>query len=81
MRTAVELVQDKSNLRPYPRSERVVDRLFEHLFKAGVITYQCAGFANGDGDAVMIGPPYIITESEVDFVIRSLQSAIEELLD
>jgi adenosylmethionine-8-amino-7-oxononanoate aminotransferase len=81
MMRAVELVQDKSNLRPYPRSERVVERLFEHLFKAGVITYQCAGFANGDGDAVMIGPPYIITESEVDFVIRSLQSAIEELLD
>lgn len=78
---SIELAQDKSDLKPYPRSERVVERLFEHLFKAGVITYQCAGFVNGDGDAVMIGPPYIITESELDFVIRSIKSAIEEILD
>jgi adenosylmethionine-8-amino-7-oxononanoate aminotransferase len=77
---AVELVQDKEELKPYPRSERVVERLFEHLFAAGVITYQCSGFANGDGDAVMIGPPYIITESELDYVIQSLQAGIEALL-
>jgi len=77
---AVELVQGESDLKPYPRSERVAERLFEYLFRAGVITYQCAGFVNGDGDAVMIGPPYIITESEIDFVISTIKSAIEELL-
>jgi adenosylmethionine-8-amino-7-oxononanoate aminotransferase len=77
---AVELVQDKRDLKPYPRSGRVAERMFEHLFAAGVITYPCAGFVNGDGDAVMIGPPFIITESELDEVIRILAAGIDALL-
>jgi hypothetical protein len=77
---AVELVEDKPSLRPYPRSERVVERLAEHLFKAGVIIYPCAGFVNGDGDALMIGPPFIISENEIDFVIRTINASIEKLL-
>ncbi|HHP7233981.1 MAG TPA: aspartate aminotransferase family protein [Desulfobacterales bacterium] len=77
---SVELVQDKRDLKPYPRSGRVAERMFEHLFAAGVITYPCAGFVNGDGDAVMIGPPFIITEAELDEVIRILAAGIDALL-
>lgn len=77
---AVELVADKPSLKPYPRSDGVAERLADHLFRAGVITYPCTGFVNGNGDALMIGPPFIITENELDVVIQTIDASIKELL-
>lgn len=77
---AVELVQDKQTKKPYPRSAKVAERLFDRLLEIGVLTYTCAGFVDGDGDALMIGPPFIITENELDFVVKAIQEAIQDLL-
>ncbi|MFO7598796.1 MAG: aspartate aminotransferase family protein [Candidatus Desulfacyla sp.] len=80
MMWAVELVQDKSSLRPYPRKEKVTERLHEQLLEAGVITYTCTGFANGDGDALMLGPPFIISEEELGMAVDTIADKIREVL-
>jgi len=80
MMWAIELVQDKASLRPYPRKDKVTERLHESLMKAGVITYTCTGFANGDGNALMLGPPFIISEEELRMAVDTIEAKITEVL-
>jgi adenosylmethionine-8-amino-7-oxononanoate aminotransferase len=76
---AIEVVRDKESLEPYPRKDKIAEQLADQLTAMGVLTYKCTGFAHGDGDAVMLGPPFIISESEIDFTVHSLQQAIDQL--
>ena len=46
------------------------------LMDLGIILYKCVGFANGDGDAIMLGPPFIISESELDMAIDAIEQVL-----
>ncbi|HVO83454.1 MAG TPA: aminotransferase class III-fold pyridoxal phosphate-dependent enzyme [Syntrophobacteria bacterium] len=76
----VEFVQDKETLRPFPRRDRVVERLWEALFDQGIILYRSAGLAGTDGDALVIGPPFIIKPEEVDRLVDALGRTVESVL-
>lgn len=80
MMWAVEFVREKEMLTPFPREERVTETIWDHLMASGVITYTCIGFAGGEGDAIMLGPPFIITNEELDRVVASLVSVVEKVL-
>ena len=45
MMWGVEFVQNKNTLQPFPRSEKVAERLWEALFDRGIITYKSTGMA------------------------------------
>ena len=77
---AIELVEDKDRLTPYPRSMKVAENLFKKLLDVGLITYPCMGFAGGQGDALMLGPPFIITEEQLNFCVEKIKSVILEIL-
>jgi adenosylmethionine-8-amino-7-oxononanoate aminotransferase len=77
---AVEFVKEKETLKPFPRAEKVAERTWEALMASGVITYTCIGFAGGEGDAIMFGPPFVITREELDWVVATLESVLEEVL-
>lgn len=76
---AIELVEDKADLKPYMRSQKIAEKLFDLLFESGIITYPCSGFTNGNGDAVMIGPPFVIRKEELEFLIQEIESAINKI--
>jgi adenosylmethionine-8-amino-7-oxononanoate aminotransferase len=76
----IEIVKDKATLMPFPRQDKVAERLWEALFKKGIITYKSTGLAGIDGDAFMVGPPYIIEENEINLLINSIGRVIEELI-
>jgi adenosylmethionine-8-amino-7-oxononanoate aminotransferase len=62
----VELVADRSTARPFPRSERVTERVVDAARDVGLLLYSSTGCADGtDGDLVMFGPPFVITEDEL----------------
>ncbi|MDZ7698051.1 MAG: aspartate aminotransferase family protein [Deltaproteobacteria bacterium] len=74
---AVEIVADKDTLAPFPRSEKITERIRQHLMDAGIITYPSVGFGpEGDGDGIMFGPPFVITEAEIDQVVDGFELAI-----
>jgi adenosylmethionine-8-amino-7-oxononanoate aminotransferase len=76
----VELVRDRKTLEPFPRTEKVTERLWEHLFQEGIIVYKCIGFADGNGDALVVAPPFTICRQEIDLLADKLGKAIEAAL-
>ncbi|TDD51516.1 aspartate aminotransferase family protein [Kribbella antibiotica] len=78
---AVELVADRETKAPFPRSERVAERIVAAAKERGVLLYHSTGCANGtEGDLLVFGPPLVITPAEVTEVAKGSANAIREIL-
>jgi adenosylmethionine-8-amino-7-oxononanoate aminotransferase len=76
----VELVRDKKTKEPFPRSRKLVEEVASRAFAKGLIIYYGTGMANGvDGDTVVLGPPFVIEERELDDVVSLLEETFSEL--
>ncbi|MFN8517792.1 MAG: aminotransferase class III-fold pyridoxal phosphate-dependent enzyme [Chloroflexota bacterium] len=74
----VELVADRETRHPFPRSARVTERIVAAARDAGVLVYSGTGNANGsDGDQILLGPPFVITDAELERVVDVVAGAIE----
>lgn len=75
----VEFVSDRATKVPFPRAARFARRVADAAFDNGLIVYPCTGCADGvAGDLVMIAPPFIITDAQMDEVVRLLREAVLE---
>jgi adenosylmethionine-8-amino-7-oxononanoate aminotransferase len=73
----VELVMDKDTKAPFARSEKVAERLVKNAQELGLVLWSNIGHADGErGDLVMVAPPFIITEDEIDTLVTRLGEAI-----
>ncbi|WP_044246843.1 aminotransferase family protein [Chondromyces apiculatus] len=78
----VELVEDKATKRPFPRARKVVEGLLGALFAEGLILWPNTGHADGEnGDLVMVGPPLVITEGDVDELVEKLARGIMQHME
>ncbi len=74
----VELVRDRATKAPYPRSARLVETVLRIAREHGLLLYSGTGNANGtDGDIVLLGPPFVITEPELVRVADGLRDALD----
>jgi adenosylmethionine-8-amino-7-oxononanoate aminotransferase len=73
----VEIVSDRDTKRPFARAERVTERLIANAFERGLTLYPAAGCAGAEGDAVMLGPPFVITDQEMRQAVDTLVEALE----
>jgi hypothetical protein len=80
MMWGVELVGNRATLEPFSRHEQVTERLWEALFQRGVIVYKSTGLAGKNGDALVIGPPFTITEEDIELIAEAVGQAIEQVL-
>jgi adenosylmethionine-8-amino-7-oxononanoate aminotransferase len=75
----VELVADRETRAPFPRSERVTERVLRAGREAGVLLYSGTGLADGtNGDAIVLGPPFVVTDEELVAIADRLAAAIEQ---
>jgi adenosylmethionine-8-amino-7-oxononanoate aminotransferase len=78
---AVELVADAATRRPFPRAERRAERVARAALEAGLIVYPSTGCATGtEGDVVMLAPPLVVTDAELDEMVALLGRAIRTAL-
>ena len=76
----IELVEDKTSLQPFPRKEQVTEHLWQWLFDRGIIVYRSTGLAGLDGDALVIGPPFIVTNEDIQLLVEEVGTCVEEIL-
>ena len=76
----VELVQDRNTKQPFPREAKATERVVQAARDRGLIVYSSTGCADGtNGDLVMLGPPFVITEAELDEAVQKTREAIASL--
>ncbi len=73
----IELVADRGTKAPFARSAQVTERVVAGARDAGLLLYSSTGHVDGrDGDLLMLGPPFVITDDELDLVVERTAAAI-----
>jgi adenosylmethionine-8-amino-7-oxononanoate aminotransferase len=76
----IEFVRDKATRLPFPRAAGIAGRVAQAAMEAGVVTYPIQGCVDGDlGDHILIAPPFIVGEKEIQLIVGALESAIEKV--
>lgn len=77
----LELVADRATKRPLDPALRVSARLKAEALEAGLLCYPMGGAIDGErGDHVLLAPPFVVAESQLDELIDKLQRAIASTL-
>jgi adenosylmethionine-8-amino-7-oxononanoate aminotransferase len=72
--TAIEFVKDQETRDPFPRTFRFTEKVIDLAFERGLCLYPGTGFVDGvNGDMVMVGPPFVIEEGQIDELIEILE--------
>jgi adenosylmethionine-8-amino-7-oxononanoate aminotransferase len=74
----IEFVEDAGSRAPFPREKRFAERFTAQAERAGLMVWPNTGHADGtNGDLVVLAPPYIISEAEIDEIVARFRSALE----
>ncbi len=77
----IELVEDRASKAPFAPARALAARVKRAAFEAGLICYPMGGTRDGrHGDHVLLAPPFIIDEAQVDEVVGKLAGAIDTAL-
>ena len=74
----VEFVEDRATRRAYPRAARIAEGVLTAARERGVLVYMGSGNADGvDGDTIILGPPFVITDDELQRVAEVIAEAVD----
>ncbi|HEX3265056.1 MAG TPA: aspartate aminotransferase family protein [Candidatus Limnocylindrales bacterium] len=74
----LELVADRETRAPFPRTERLTERIVLAARERGVLLYSGTGLADGtNGDSILLGPPFVVTDPELETIADVLATAID----
>jgi adenosylmethionine-8-amino-7-oxononanoate aminotransferase len=78
---AVEFVADKETKKPFPRELRACESLAAAARDQGLVVWPNPGHWKGEGDLVLLAPPFVISEGEIEEAIFLLKTSWEKTLD
>jgi len=77
----LELVQDKASKTPFDPAKTVNSLIKKAAMDAGLMCYPMGGTIDGKcGDHIMISPPFILTEAQIDELVTKLKTAVDKVL-
>ncbi|MEA2607792.1 MAG: hypothetical protein QOJ75_35 [Chloroflexota bacterium] len=77
----LELVADRATRAPFPRAARVTETVVRAARDRGLLVYSGTGNADGvDGDTILLGPPFVISEPELLRIADILGEVIETVV-
>lgn len=77
----MEIVEDKASKRPFEAQNGIAARLKTSAFANGLICYPMPGTRDGKiGDHILLAPPFIASEAELDLALSSLAKALANVL-
>jgi adenosylmethionine-8-amino-7-oxononanoate aminotransferase len=80
MMLGIELVRDRETKEPFPRPKGITEQVVGAAREAGLLLYSSTGHADGtNGDLVMLGPPFTLTDDEVTFLVDATVAAVRSV--
>jgi adenosylmethionine-8-amino-7-oxononanoate aminotransferase len=77
MMWGVEFVEDRATREPFPPAARVAARVAAEARQRGLLIYPGTGCADGGrGDHALVGPPFTISDAEVEELVDRLDDAV-----
>jgi adenosylmethionine-8-amino-7-oxononanoate aminotransferase len=77
----IELVEDRETKAPFDPDRKLHAKIKAAAFEAGLICYPMGGTVDGQrGDHVLLAPPFILTEDQVEELVDKLGQAVETAL-
>ncbi len=74
----LELVADRASRTPFPPETRLHARIKAQAMARGLLCYPMGGTIDGErGHHVLLAPPFIISEDELDLLVERLAAAID----
>jgi adenosylmethionine-8-amino-7-oxononanoate aminotransferase len=73
----IELVRERDTLEPYPPDAQMATQVVRAALRRDVWVYP-AGSGNPQ-DCVLVGPPFIVTDEQIDQIVEALVGAIDEV--
>jgi adenosylmethionine-8-amino-7-oxononanoate aminotransferase len=79
---AIELVANRVDKRPFDSTLRLFARVKAEAMARGLMVYPMGGTIDGkSGDHVLLAPPFIVTEAELDAIVERLAAAVDAAID
>ncbi len=76
---ALELVRDRVTRQPFEPARRLAAGIRAEAMQAGLLCYPMGGTIDGrQGDHVLLAPPFIISDDELDMLVERLKRAIDQ---
>ena len=77
----IEFVEDRETKKPLDPDLKFATKLKMNAFEAGLICYPMSGTRDGkNGDHVLLAPPFIIEDTQLDELVEKLDTAITATL-
>jgi adenosylmethionine-8-amino-7-oxononanoate aminotransferase len=77
----IELVADKAAKSPFEPDKRLAANIKKAAFDQGLICYPMSGTRDGvNGDHILLAPPFIIEDDQIDEVVTKLDASISSCL-
>ncbi|SFR03658.1 aspartate aminotransferase family protein [Poseidonocella sedimentorum] len=77
----IELVADRATKAPFDPALGLAGKIKSAAFEAGLICYPMSGTIDGQrGDHVLLAPPFIIDESQIEALVAMLHGAIDAVI-
>ena len=77
----IELVADRASKSPFDPALKLHARVKSAAMEAGLMCYPMGGTIDGArGDHVLLAPPFIITDDEIDLLVERLAIAVDDVV-
>jgi adenosylmethionine-8-amino-7-oxononanoate aminotransferase len=74
----IELVADRATKSPFDPAHRLHARIKREAMARGLMVYPMGGTVDGrHGDHVLLAPPFIASESDLDCIVERLGQAVD----
>lgn len=78
---AIELVQDRASRKPFDHNKKLHAVIKQQAIENGLLVYPMGGTIDGkSGDHVLVAPPFIVREAELDQIVDLLKRSIDQAL-
>ncbi len=79
---AMEFVVDRETKDPFPAEKQLWAKLQKTAMTYGLMCYPNGGTIDGiKGDHVIMAPPYIITEAQIDEIVEKLEKSVAQTIN